>query len=109
MSEDVQQLRTEVALLAEGVDRNIVNGQEVDAIYVALLAEGVDRNCWSMGKRQLGRVALLAEGVDRNFLINDNLRRRYRVALLAEGVDRNKPSAPREPYQIGLPPRGGRG
>ena len=33
---------------------------------VALLAEGVDRNKAEMEKRGLFRVALLAEGVDRN-------------------------------------------
>ena len=33
---------------------------------VALLAEGVDRNYPGMDKEQENRVALLAEGVDRN-------------------------------------------
>ena len=33
-----------VALLAEGVDRNILAGKWVAAHLVALLAEGVDRN-----------------------------------------------------------------
>ena len=33
-----------VALLAEGVDRNIVNAPDVEVVLVALLAEGVDRN-----------------------------------------------------------------
>ena len=33
-----------VALLAEGVDRNNLIGDEAERIYVALLAEGVDRN-----------------------------------------------------------------
>ena len=34
-----------VALLAEGVDRNIVPLEQVIYCRVALLAEGVDRNC----------------------------------------------------------------
>ena len=34
--------------------------------YVALLAEGVDRNIDNLVFRQLFGVALLAEGVDRN-------------------------------------------
>ena len=35
--------------------------------YVALLAEGVDRNLIPWLKKQTTEVALLAEGVDRNF------------------------------------------
>ena len=33
-----------VALLAEGVDRNIADDDIEKFVYVALLAEGVDRN-----------------------------------------------------------------
>ena len=102
-----------VALLAEGVDRNVKIRQVSNPATpaVALLAEGVDRNrsiweatdCLStspssrrawieIGKagRNLSRaaVALLAEGVDRNHTVC--LWRCFRgVALLAEGVDRN--------------------
>ena len=36
------------------------------ALQVALLAEGVDRNAHSPKRLLLSRVALLAEGVDRN-------------------------------------------
>ena len=36
------------------------------ASRVALLAEGVDRNLLEQGLRHKARVALLAEGVDRN-------------------------------------------
>ncbi len=36
--------RRGVALLAEGVDRNIKNSYPIKLIIVALLAEGVDRN-----------------------------------------------------------------
>ena len=35
-----------VALLAEGVDRNIKNKPAIPKAVVALLAEGVDRNCF---------------------------------------------------------------
>ena len=56
---------------------------------VALLAEGVDRNLWFWGMKNADEVALLAEGVDRNlqnrcFCLGEKI-----VALLAEGVDRN--------------------
>ena len=79
----------QVALLAEGVDRNGPNKRKLRKLRVALLAEGVDRNdvgevagqdvamspssrrAWiEMSKRRWSRaracVALLAEGVDRN-------------------------------------------
>ena len=36
---------TQVALLAEGVDRNLAERVVVGSGQVALLAEGVDRNC----------------------------------------------------------------
>ena len=56
---------------------------------VALLAEGVDRNIvdWVMSNKSY--VALLAEGVDRNFVLHLMLHLALHVALLAEGVDRN--------------------
>ena len=56
-----------VALLAEGVDRNIA-GPELPAVTpeVALLAEGVDRNISRSSSVGCTKVALLAEGVDRN-------------------------------------------
>ncbi len=56
---------------------------------VALLAEGVDRNVCTDITSNPFQVALLAEGVDRNS-INALPMRAYAVALLAEGVDRNK-------------------
>ena len=88
----LEPLRSGVALLAEGVDRNWVSlYQNFGMATVALLAEGVDRNnvrkcrsdtvCKSPssrrawieigsrpGSRRWGQVALLAEGVDRNFI-----------------------------------------
>ena len=41
---DSKKMRSAVALLAEGVDRNPVMDNCYMDIYVALLAEGVDRN-----------------------------------------------------------------
>ena len=88
----------------------------VDQAHVALLAEGVDRNISCPAGTNRAQVALLAEGVDRNVdhigLISDtqqspSSRRAWiemrcdimvtllpRVALLAEGVDRNIPEPP---------------
>ena len=124
----------EVALLAEGVDRNsltLVNGGVQDV--VALLAEGVDRNPFCGHLPVFAKeVALLAEGVDRNVFIVDTPLRFGSVALLAEGVDRNtyydprlaalgeSPSSRRawiemlgsylsQLVRMGRPPRGGRG
>ena len=81
---------SEVALLAEGVDRNISGVSSASAKSVALLAEGVDRN-----------LALLASFLG---LMSPSSRRAWieiscgsrcgpggnTVALLAEGVDRNR-------------------
>ena len=81
----------EVALLAEGVDRNDTEtGYMSEAMPVALLAEGVDRNfalLWLL--LVMMPVALLAEGVDRNVTAGITTAAAL-VALLAEGVDRNK-------------------
>ncbi len=41
---------------------------KVARYFVALLAEGVDRNLRHLGNYHVLRVALLAEGVDRNYL-----------------------------------------
>ena len=100
-----------VALLAEGVDRNIGGLVNWPSEKVALLAEGVDRNAYVHNIKVLTEVALLAEGVDRNFAsifstpgasASPSSRRAWieirmkslqgclgSVALLAEGVDRN--------------------
>ena len=56
---------------------------------VALLAEGVDRNLEVRLFGVFELVALLAEGVDRNIVATFDGLRVY-VALLAEGVDRNR-------------------
>ena len=55
-----------VALLAEGVDRNLQGLSKSAHDLVALLAEGVDRNAFSRSFAAQKVVALLAEGVDRN-------------------------------------------
>ena len=76
-----------VALLAEGVDRNVEIPDEIESeIYVALLAEGVDRN-----------------------VLSDAVQAYIGVALLAEGVDRNRYCWKRNGLFGGRPPRGGRG
>jgi len=48
------------------VDRNIRVSNNIDQKLVALLAEGVDRNMFVPLQRMIDAVALLAEGVDRN-------------------------------------------
>ena len=65
----------EVALLAEGVDRN--NDELIDDKHhtrVALLAEGVDRNTPVPRHTGFAGVALLAEGVDRNSTVGSQYR-----------------------------------
>ena len=107
-----------VALLAEGVDRNLKNVPTQPSALVALLAEGVDRNILEDRPEGIFSVALLAEGVDRNcsgsysrakvtpspssrrawieITLKCSFSTRAPVALLAEGVDRNfKPPLPR--------------
>ena len=102
-----------VALLAEGVDRNLladclcfgfvvspssrrawIEIHSPARLYsppsVALLAEGVDRNSMQIrGTSAHQKVALLAEGVDRNLFPFRLFAVTAKVALLAEGVDRN--------------------
>ena len=79
-----------VALLAEGVGRNIE--AELNILQqkcVALLAEGVGRNISHLPSLRRSRVALLAEGVGRNWNFESYNPPISRVALLAEGVGRN--------------------
>ena len=78
------------------------------AINVALLAEGVDRNLDRMMRLKYAKVALLAEGVDRHSIFVYRVFRAV-VALLAEGVDRNTIAAGAVVVGNGRPPRGGRG
>ena len=79
-----------------------------DGLGVALLAEGVDRNIVWRGIRADSLVALLAEGVDRNQCSVMGLPH-LQVALLAEGVDRNKLKLISTSRPVSRPPRGGRG
>ena len=79
-----------VALLAEGVDRNLV------AVYVYddnRMSPSSRRAwieiSWSCKAMPMWRVALLAEGVDRNYYSRFKGDFKMVVALLAEGVDRN--------------------
>ena len=97
-----------VALLAEGVDRNIIKPCYCDRLVVALLAEGVDRNLAAACLFSAAGVALLAEGVDRNCM-SLAIWPAALVALLAEGVDRNFRLGTQWPFLAGRPPRGGRG
>ncbi len=100
-----------VALLAEGVDRNVsIAAVVLDDWLVALLAEGVDRNRYVWHIVASGcLVALLAEGVDRN----------HSIAILSSLLEWS-PSSRRAWIEIGIsapffcgyprrPPRGGRG
>ena len=98
-----------VALLAEGVDRNVTRLVIWPQTWVALLAEGVDRN--------FREVILLSEKLtspsSRRAWIEMS-RSRCRppwqcVALLAEGVDRNLTAARPIVHDTRRPPRGGRG
>ena len=101
-----------VALLAEGVDRNLLSGiLSVIHIGVALLAEGVDRNARSHTAWLLSQMSPSSRRAWIEIAIGDHLRviaespssrrawieifcivlssRAPVVALLAEGVDRN--------------------
>ena len=69
---------------------------------VALLAEGVDRNLKNIATKANGAVALLAEGVDRNTVVAA-AQVSSAVALLAEGVDRNLKNPSRKGHRGGSP------
>ena len=78
-----------VALLAEGVDRNIQGPDTEEVLLVALLAEGVDRNLRDSAR--LDQI-LLSPSSRRAWIEmyeENDLPRPDHVALLAEGVDRN--------------------
>ena len=73
------------------MDRNISRiRHDYVKTRVALLAEGVDRNPRFAPLILRRLVALLAEGVDRNSVEETLTRNPKSVALLAEGVDRNR-------------------
>ena len=99
----------EVALLAEGVDRNAI----ISATTINSYKSPSSRRAWiEIVKSVLNTVslivALLAEGVDRNSSHKAVDVDGY-VALLAEGVDRNIARSFLPSYLRGRPPRGGRG
>ena len=81
---------SQVALLAEGVDRNT---NLLDRL-TEITQSPSSRRAWiemgkSKGGERLRTVALLAEGVDRNVAAAASSLAAAAVALLAEGVDRN--------------------
>ena len=80
-----------VALLAEGVDRNlsVVCGSSVTGQSPSSRRAWIEIFVTPSFSTSLLVVALLAEGVDRNELCPQRSKRNDRVALLAEGVDRN--------------------
>ena len=99
-----------VALLAEGVDRNVVDDSHLEALEgVALLAEGVDRNCQLAEGILCREVALLAEGVDRNSCLQvesskpapSPSSRRAWIEIKSKRIGERKMKS--------RPPRGGRG
>ena len=98
-----------VALLAEGVDRNLLDGPETLLRHMSPSSRRAWIEITSVNSAFFNRlVALLAEGVDRNICIY----LRYtcgEVALLAEGVDRNCIASKSALLIWGRPPRGGRG
>ena len=76
-----------VALLAEGVDRNVVKGRGYDEIQTSPSS----RRAWI----EIEQLKILCVKLN--------------VALLAEGVDRNLLSVQHSAMLEGRPPRGGRG
>ena len=78
-----------VALLAEGVDRNLSELKSVPHIVVALLAEGVDRNIAEMSCNVTRSRSPSSRRAWIEILYVEALAALCAVALLAEGVDRN--------------------
>ena len=79
-----------VALLAEGVDRNVYELNHSQSVYQSPSSRRAWIEIFTPKLREKAeKVALLAEGVDRN---NSGVVQIFstRVALLAEGVDRNR-------------------
>ena len=86
----MQDRRKEVALLAEGVDRN-----QFDRFYnlckqVALLAEGVDRNIQRNSSKAVRVKSPSSRRAWIEIAAHWHPQGEHHVALLAEGVDRNK-------------------
>ena len=98
-----------VALLAEGVDRNLFGGKHALAPFVALLAEGVDRNRHIPGTIPIDNRSPSSRRAWIEICIRMIFRPSLPVALLAEGVDRNYVNYNTASNYNGRPPRGGRG
>ena len=121
-----------VALLAEGVDRNLITIQIshtkrkspssrrawieiviklafVVVKSVALLAEGVDRNNVNQGTNLMADASPSSRRAWIEILRWLRLPHQDWVALLAEGVDRNHERGCAAAAHRGRPPRGGRG
>ena len=98
-----------VALLAEGVDRNLMPSMPKIRAEVALLAEGVDRNLLNIGQPGLVRASPSSRRAWIEIIGYPADLRRQKVALLAEGVDRNPPNKYGNYGDGCRPPRGGRG
>ena len=78
-----------VALLAEGVDRNSASLSYYGKHYVALLAEGVDRNLLAVERMAQPSASPSSQRAWIEITPLQHHKCRYPVALLAEGVDRN--------------------
>ena len=83
-------MATIVALLAEGVDRNMdaIHGKYANEKSPSSRRAWIEMKGWE-SEESIIEVALLAEGVDRNMIDRKNIIINPDVALLAEGVDRN--------------------
>ena len=78
-----------VALLAEGVDRNLSVIIFYHIFWVALLAEGVDRNLTYHRKKSAQKKSPSSRRAWIEIALGDDVDDSDYVALLAEGVDRN--------------------
>ena len=79
-----------VALLAEGVDRNLLTAwRTLSSKKSPSSRRAWIEILWNMNNKTTSKVALLAEGVDRNCESRNTSSGTQHVALLAEGVDRN--------------------
>ena len=81
----------------------------VDDCQVALLAEGVDRNFRLGGRGRSRCVALLAEGVDRNCQLSSTYSERFRSPSSRRAWIEIPQSKSRARWRVCRPPRGGRG
>ena len=92
------------------MDRNaeVVNLQTKGG-EVALLAEGVDRNYATTDQKSLNKVALLAEGVDRNTLTPKTIYSKKSSPSSRRAWIEIADPEKRRTSGSGRPPRGGRG